>query len=62
MSIFCDFQNPADFDTVFNASRFTWGWGSPDILPMFAKGVTGGRMSADSYAPSFEDFSANDAK
>ena len=27
---------------------------------MFAKGVTGGRMSADSYAPSFEDFSAND--
>lgn len=45
---------------MFNASRFTWGWGSPDILPMFAKGVTGDRMFAESYAPSFEDFSAND--
>ncbi len=54
------FKNPADFDTAFNQSRYTWGWGSPDILPMFAKGVTGDRMQYECYAPEFEDFSASD--
>lgn len=45
---------------MFNQSSRTWGWGSPDILPMFSKGVSGGRMSGFHYAHEYEDFSAED--
>merc|ERR1740128_1515412 len=53
-------ENPVDFDSVLNRSTNTWAWGSPDILPMFAKGSAGSRVNTASYDSSFEDFAAQE--
>uniref|UniRef100_A0A672SR25 GPI ethanolamine phosphate transferase 1 n=1 Tax=Sinocyclocheilus grahami TaxID=75366 RepID=A0A672SR25_SINGR len=54
-------ENPVELDSVFNESRHSWCWGSPDILPMFAKGATGDHVYTHTYPPEREDFASTDA-
>ncbi|XP_039381973.1 GPI ethanolamine phosphate transferase 1 isoform X2 [Mauremys reevesii] len=54
-------ENPVEFDSVFNESKYTWSWGSPDILPMFAKGASGDHVYTYCYTAEKEDFGAQDA-
>uniref|UniRef100_A0A8D2L0N1 GPI ethanolamine phosphate transferase 1 n=1 Tax=Varanus komodoensis TaxID=61221 RepID=A0A8D2L0N1_VARKO len=54
-------ENPVEFDSLFNESKYTWSWGSPDILPMFAKGATGNHVYTNCYEAAREDFGAEDA-
>ena len=49
-------ENPVDFDTVFNQSQNVWSWGSPDILPIFAKTAIKGKVRTEMYEPEVETF------
>jgi GPI ethanolamine phosphate transferase 1 len=59
-------ENPVEFDSVFNQSRWTWGWGSPDIIPIFTRVKReNGELEnipnifSDTYSSEFEDFAAS---
>ncbi|XP_076991433.1 GPI ethanolamine phosphate transferase 1 [Tamandua tetradactyla] len=54
-------ENPVEFDSLFNESKYTWSWGSPDILPMFSKGASGNHVYTYSYDAEREDFGSQDA-
>lgn len=58
-------ENPVEFDSVFNRSRYTWAWGSPDIVDIFTtlRGDDGvvrrvANIFAETYTTEFEDFAA----
>ncbi|XP_057555911.1 GPI ethanolamine phosphate transferase 1 isoform X2 [Hippopotamus amphibius kiboko] len=53
-------ENPVEFDSLFNETRYTWSWGSPDILTMFAKGASGNHVFTYVYDSHSEDFGAQD--
>nr|XP_018898408.1 PREDICTED: GPI ethanolamine phosphate transferase 1 [Bemisia tabaci] len=42
-------DNIFEFDSLFNRSALTLGWGSPDIVPMFNKGNLSKQMIMKSY-------------
>ncbi|CCG83486.1 putative GPI-anchor biosynthetic protein [Taphrina deformans PYCC 5710] len=55
--------NPINFDSVFNQSRKTWAWGSPDILPMFREGATiKENVICEMYDSEEEDFTEDSDK
>lgn len=50
-------ENLVEFDSVFNKSRYTWAWGSPDVLDMFKNGNAFMRT----YDSNVEDFASQNA-
>lgn len=45
--------NPVEFDSVFNRSRHTISYGSPDIVPIFCGAVP--HSTWDTYPHDYED-------
>ena len=50
-------ENLVEFDSVFKKSRYTWAWGSPDVLNMFKKE----NAFLKTYDASIEDFATSNA-
>jgi predicted AlkP superfamily pyrophosphatase or phosphodiesterase len=48
--------NPVEFDHILNRSSAAWGMGSPDIVPLFTKGIN--HAHGASYSADLQDFSS----
>ncbi|KYQ91842.1 phosphatidylinositol glycan [Tieghemostelium lacteum] len=53
-------SNPVEFDHFFNQTTYSWGYGSPDVLPMFAENVP--QLTTESYPEEAEDFGGDASK
>ncbi|KAK4603814.1 hypothetical protein RGQ29_012363 [Quercus rubra] len=49
--------NPVEFDSVFNQSRHTFAFGSPDIVPIFCSAVP--HSTWNTYPHEYEDFATD---
>ncbi|EEC04432.1 GPI ethanolamine phosphate transferase, putative [Ixodes scapularis] len=54
-------DNPVEFDSVFNRSRYVWAWGAADMVHLFTKGDHGKRVFACTYDNDEVDFADEDA-
>ncbi|VDO92054.1 unnamed protein product [Heligmosomoides polygyrus] len=50
--------NPVEFDSIFNRSKESWMWGSPDIVTLFDSAP---HVHSFMYSPDDEDFGTSDA-
>lgn len=51
--------NPVDFDSVFNQTRFTWCWGTYDIVEIFTKGSIDDHIDIETFDPYDQTFSTD---
>uniref|UniRef100_A0A182JZE9 GPI ethanolamine phosphate transferase 1 n=1 Tax=Anopheles christyi TaxID=43041 RepID=A0A182JZE9_9DIPT len=49
-------ENPVEFDSVLNRSSVSYCWGSPDIVHMFSRGASPGRVHVTAYDSNDESF------
>uniref|UniRef100_A0A8C3W279 GPI ethanolamine phosphate transferase 1 n=1 Tax=Catagonus wagneri TaxID=51154 RepID=A0A8C3W279_9CETA len=49
-------ENPVEFDFLLNQTKYSWNWGSPDILAMFAKGID---TNGHAHRPSSREYLDN---
>ncbi|KAM6217559.1 LOW QUALITY PROTEIN: GPI ethanolamine phosphate transferase 1-like [Rhynchocyon petersi] len=54
-------ENPVEFDSLFNESKYTWSWGSFDTLRIFTKGASGDHFYTHAYGIEREDFVVQNA-
>ncbi|CAK5113690.1 unnamed protein product [Meloidogyne enterolobii] len=52
-------HNPIPFDSTFNQSEFSFLWGSPDIINLFATNIP--HSFSEFYSPELEDFASEEA-